>query len=396
MNWRRSRGSVEALDTSASARTILVANPSADLYGSDRMMLETVSGLVRHGHRVVVAHSQDGPLRDRLVAAGALPRQCPAPVVRKANLRPRGLVELIGDIARGLPAMSRVLREVQPDVVYVNTVTIPFWLPLARLRRIPTVVHIHEAEASVHPVARLGLNAPTALASRIVYNSATSQAVGRRGPGRWRPSRIVLNGVSGPDQVVPAREMLEEGPRLVYVGRLSPRKGVDIAVRALARLRREGTAAHLTLVGAVFPGYEWYERELRELVAREHLEQVCRFAGFQPSVWPWLAEADIVVVPSRADESFGNTVVEAALSARPVIVADHTGLREARAGLSTAVPVPVDDEAALADAVERLVENWPTVREQALTDQRWASAHYAPSRYQDEITRAVLGPLASS
>lgn len=38
--------------------------------------------------------------------------------------------------------------EVRPEVVYVSTLTIPLWALLARMRRIPVLSHIHEAEAS--------------------------------------------------------------------------------------------------------------------------------------------------------------------------------------------------------------------------------------------------------
>ena len=52
-------------------------------------------------------------------------------------------------------------------------------------------------------------------------------------------------------------------------------------------------------------------------------------------MWPFLADADVAVAPSRLDESFGNTLVEALLAGRPAVVADHTGLREIGADLAS-------------------------------------------------------------
>ena len=158
-------------------RVALVANPSADLYGSDRMVLEAVRGLREAGWDVVVAATQDGPLRAEMEALGARWRLCRAPVVRKSNLRPAGLVQLAGEVVRGLPSMVRVLREVRPDVLYVNTVTIPLWLVVAKVLRVPSVIHVHEAESSVPRVARVGLALPTRLATRVICNSETSRAV---------------------------------------------------------------------------------------------------------------------------------------------------------------------------------------------------------------------------
>lgn len=370
-----------------------MVNPSADLYGSDRMMLETVSGLCERGWSVVVAASQSGPLDRELLAAGATVEVCPAPVVRRSNLSPRGMLRLGLDVARGLPAMVRLVRRVRPDVVYVNTVTIPFWLVVTRLLRIPSAIHVHEAEASASAVARYGLTVPTRLADRVICNSVTSLEVAARSGGRRSRMQVIPNGVAGPEGLVPPRDSVTD-PRLLFVGRLSPRKGVDVAVRALSVLREGGSGVSLDLVGAVFPGYEWYEAELRDLVRTEGLTGAVTFHGFTPDVWPHLRDADVVLVPSRAEESFGNGVIEAALAARPVVVSDHTGLREAAAHLEAAVAVPADDPEAVAHAVRTLLADWPQTRARALRDAEESATRYAPEGYRRAVS-VVLEDLAS-
>jgi glycosyltransferase involved in cell wall biosynthesis len=311
-------------------------------------------------------------------------------VLRKANLVPSGWPQLIIALARGVPRIHRVLREVAPNVVYVNTVTIPFWVMMARLRAIPVVVHVHEAEVSVHPIVRAGLSAPNLLATSIIYNSEVSKLVGHTGMVRGRPHQVIHNGVAGPPTRVEPRARLHERVELLYVGRLSPRKGVDVAVRALALLRERGVAARLTVVGAVFPGSEWYEEQMQALVAELGLSQHMRSVGFQSDVWPWLAASDIVLVPSRSEESFGNAVIEAALAGRPSVVSDHSGLREARAGLSAVRAVPAEQPGAIADAVVGLVQDWPGSRADAMRDAVLADAAYAPESYR----RAVADVLA--
>jgi len=373
------------------SRTVLVANPSADLYGSDRMMVEAVAGLVERGWRTVVVVSRTGPLVELLEEVGAEVSVCPAPVVRKANLTPKGMVDLLGDIRRGLPAMRALLRSVRPDVVYVSTVTVPFWLLVARWARVPVAVHVHEAEASVPALARWGLAAPNLLADRVIYNSRTSEGVGRSVPFHRDTATVVYNGVRGPAEVTPPRDDVVD-PRLLFVGRLSPRKGVDVAIRALALLHERGLRAKLTVVGAVFPGYEWFEEELRELVESEGLGGSVEFTGFLSDVWGALADSDIVLVPSRGEESFGNAVIEGLLAARPVVVSDHTGLREAREGLEAAVPVPPDDPLAIANAVQHIVQEWSSYRVSALSDAGEAACRHSLARYRSEV-EAVLSEL---
>ena len=77
--------------------------------------------------------------------------------------------------------------------------------------------------------------------------------------------------------------------RLTVVGRLSPRKGQDIAVQALAEIISTGADATLTLVGGVFPGYEWYEHELKQTAAKLGLADRVKFVGFQEDIRTVLA-----------------------------------------------------------------------------------------------------------
>lgn len=353
-------------------------------------MLETARGLIQHDWQVTVIVSQPGPLVDVLEDVGAVVTVMPVPVLRKANLSPTGLVALLKDTASGFTPMLTFLREHRPDALYVSTLTIPSWLVIARVLGIPVVCHVHEAEASARAPIRAALAAPTLLATKVVYNSQfamrTARLPLRRGTGR---GMLVHNGVAGPPTEPSDPRMSIDRPALIYVGRLSPRKGVDVAVQALGLLHARGVAAELDLVGAVFAGYEWFEAELRAAVQDLGLENQVRFHGFQNPVWPWLDRADIALVPSRIDEAFGNVLIEAALAARPVIASDHTGLREAGAGRSAAVLVPGGDAAAIADAVQRVIAEWATFRANAIADRPRAEEEYSPARYQEEVVSAL-------
>ena len=74
----------------------------------------------------------------------------------------------------------------------------------------------------------------------------------------------------------------------------------------------------IELAGSAFAGYEWYVAELEERASRPDLAGAVHFAGYCKPIWPHLAAADIVVAPSLR-EPFGNAVVEAQLSRRPVV-----------------------------------------------------------------------------
>jgi len=261
---------------------------------------------------------------------------------------------------------------------------------IARCLRIPVVCHVHEAEASAPWPVRKALALPMLLARRLIINSRFSMNVLIDSLPSVRARCIVIdNGVAGPPHLDPPRETLDEPVRILYIGRLSDRKGTGDAIEATQLLRRRGVDAQLDIVGAVFPGMEAVEDALHRQVTKAELDDRVRFLGFRPTVWPSLAECDILLVPSRTDEPFGNTAVEGILAARPVIATSIGGLVEATAGFSAALTVSPSAPREIADAVERVAENWSNFRGFALEDAAHAAERHSPAQYQTSVARVM-------
>ncbi len=376
----------------AALGSVLVAHPSPDLYGSDRVMLSSVDALRAAGVEVTVALPGPGPLVAEIEARGAHVHFVEMPVLRKSALKPAGFVQLLATAARSLPSQLALVRSTGAEVVLVNTITIPMWSLVGRLARVPAIVHVHEAEAEASPVVNRVLNGPLVLADRLVANSAfTRDVIATSYPWLARRTTVVHNAVPSP--VEPVVAPVGEPLRLLYVGRLSPRKGPDIAISALAELRRHGIDARLAVVGAVYPGYEWFEEKLRCQVAELGLHDHVEFAGFSADVWPALQAAQVVLVPSTGEESFGNTAVEAVLAARPLVVSRHSGLAEATSGFESVRQVPAGDAHAVAQAVVDLWTGYPEAAEAARRDAALARDRYGEGQYAQALT-AVLEAAA--
>lgn len=368
---------------------VLIVHPGAELYGSDRMVAESASALVEAGHRVLVALPEDGPLVSDLHQRGARTLIMTMPVVRKAALRPRGMARLLWTAARSTPETLGLLRW-RPDVVYVSTQILPTWVLAARLAGLHTVCHVHEAERHPVRVVELGLFLPLKAAHRVIANSEYSASVARAVvPDIADRIVVVHNGVPGPTTAQPARPRLLDGLRVAYLGRLSPRKGVDVAVRAVRRLHDEGMPIRLRLLGGTFDGYEWYERELRDLAGPLVDDGSVAFVGFRPSIWDDLEQSDVVVVPSVLPEPFGNTAVEARLAARPVLVSRIGGLPEAVDGCPSAIRVEPGSVTDLTAALHRIIEDWTLFARAAAQDAPRCAQEFAPERYRREIRRVV-------
>jgi glycosyltransferase involved in cell wall biosynthesis len=368
--------------------TVLTVHPSADVYGSDLQLLESLSGLTDAGWRVVLYLPGPGPLT--AAVAESLPAAQVAivgtPVLRKALLRPLPLVKLLLRAPVELGRAIRRLRQLRPDVVYVNTVTIPLWILAARICRIPVLVHVHEAEQDVPRAVRVALNAPLLLAGRVIANSKASAAVATGAvPRLTGRTEVIVNGV--PDRGAAPVADAEPG-RLALVARLSPRKGVDVALEAVALLRTEGREVRLDVCGTTFPGYEWYEQELRERARRPDLAGAVDFAGYVHPTWPVLAAASVVLVPSRV-EPFGNTAVEALFAGRPLVASAVQGLAEIVVDGENGLLVPPDDPAALATAIGRLLDDPDLARRLADRGREDAVDRFSRATYQQRIAASV-------
>jgi len=119
---------------------------------------------------------------------------------------------------------------------------------------------------------------------------------------------------------------LGSGPVLLFVGRIQPLKGVDVAVRALAELNRSD--ALLLIVGGA-SGLEGNSEVARvsALIDRLGVGHQVRFVEPQPHhiLSTYYRAADVVVVPSRS-ESFGLVALEAAACGIPVVASAVGGL----------------------------------------------------------------------
>ena len=119
---------------------------------------------------------------------------------------------------------------------------------------------------------------------------------------------------------------MSDGPVLLFVGRIQPLKGVDVAVRSLAALGRRD--ANLYVVGGASGAQGDIEvARVRRLVDELGLEQQVHFVPPQPHhiLSTYYRAADAVWVPSRS-ESFGLVALEAAACGVPVIANAVGGL----------------------------------------------------------------------
>ena len=180
---------------------------------------------------------------------------------------------------------------------------------------------------------------------------------------------------------------LGPGPVLLFVGRIQPLKGADVAVKALEASAAED--AILVIVGGP-SGIDGAAelRRVRTLVAQRGLGDRVRFVPPQPHdrLPDFYRAADVCLVPSRS-ESFGLVALEAAACGTPVVAAAVGGLRSLVVDGETGFLVEGRDPEAYAECVDRLLG------EPALGDRFGAAATWGAQRYSWSIAAARLRRL---
>jgi glycosyltransferase involved in cell wall biosynthesis len=173
---------------------------------------------------------------------------------------------------------------------------------------------------------------------------------------RWRfpEAEIVPLGVNPAEFPIPAEPPPDRAWqwRLVYVGRMDDRKGIDTVVRALAQLPQE---ASLTLVGR---GDDRYRAHLEALADQLGVASRVRFCVSERAELAQVYRgADVVVFPSTWEEPFGLVPLEAMACATPVVATGTGGSAEFLAPEVNCLYFTPSDPGSLTDAVLRLAQD---------------------------------------
>lgn len=179
------------------------------------------------------------------------------------------------------------------------------------------------------------LKQETGLDSKVIYNSIDIE--------RFHP------GLDGSN--IRNRYGLGQGPIIVYVGRISPYKGVHLLIQAFSLVRQEVPTAKLLIVGKhTFPDYS---KKLREMA-----DDSVIFAGYvSDEELPYYYAACDLYATATVWEGFNLPLAEAQACGKPVVAFNLGPHPEVVSDGETGFLVPPRDTDALAEAVIKLLKD---------------------------------------
>jgi glycosyltransferase involved in cell wall biosynthesis len=292
-----------------------------------------------------------------------------------------------------------VLREFAKtvDLLYIR---IPFQVPRAVLGLPnPKVLHVTgnpeeiinastDYRGLVGMLARRFARHSMAMMRRVVAEPHTRTVT--NGGELWeqlraKHGRIVVSSAIYRSEMRPRTEyQLGDPPRLLFVGFIRPEKGVDILIDAFDLLRQR-RPLKLTVAGGVDRESGASELLRRRLAASPYRDDIVLTGdvAFGEQVFDLYRSHDVFVLPSLS-EGTPRTLVEARALGCPVVASRVGGIPSSVIDGSDGLLVPPRDPAALAAAIERVLDDGP-LRQRLIEEGLRRSAVFSVEDFADQI-----------
>jgi D-inositol-3-phosphate glycosyltransferase len=289
------------------------------------------------------------------------------------HLPKEALGQVVDEFADGV--LAHLTGEDRADALHAN-----YWLSgvaghrlkhqlgLPLVSTFHTLARVKAETGDREPERRVAAEAEVVGCSDAILASCAAEAAELERLYGADPSRIeivppgVVHAFFSPGDRAGARGALRhlgrlDGPVLLFVGRIQPLKGLDIAVRSLAALA-DPTAVLVVVGGASGPAGAAELERITKLASDLGVADQVRFVDPQPHhlLSTYYRAADMVLVPSRS-ESFGLVALEAAACGTPVVAAAVGGLRTLVDHGRTGFLVEGRDPAAFAAHVGRILDD---------------------------------------
>ncbi|MEO0085649.1 MAG: glycosyltransferase family 4 protein [candidate division WOR-3 bacterium] len=221
-----------------------------------------------------------------------------------------------------------------------------------------------------------------ALHGLVAVSDAALRSCAKYFPG---PYRIIPNGIDTDffsPGAAPLPELDNGRPKILFMGRFEPRKGLKYLLMAMPDIVREVPDVQLVAVGTGIFGYAY----------KGYLDKSCEANVLWPGLIPgadrprYVASCDVFCSPAIGHESFGIVLLEAMACARPVVASDIAGYRTVVADGVHGRLVPPRDVKAIAAAIVELLGN-PARRRQLGEAGRQRALEFSWPRIAEQVER---------
>jgi L-malate glycosyltransferase len=310
--------------------------------GGERHLADLSHGLVDLGHEVYAASVPGSPLWAELSFL---------PEGRHFSLSPRSYL-------KNVTGLAGFVRAHGIEIVHVHAARDYYLAALAV--RFASGARLVVTRHTLFPLK--GINKPLLSgAGRVIaVSQAVAETLQQNGVIESSKITVVHNGIDT-GRFDRSRAVASDGDARVLVGtvgHLAPIKGHDVFVRAAALIAARRPGAHFVVIGEDKSPEMDHRRSLESLVAELGVHDAVSISGWRDDMPAALSSLTLFVSAARS-EPFGLAIVEAMAAGLPIVATASEGAREIIEDRVTGRLVPLDDHAALAQAIEELLDDPP-------------------------------------
>ena len=342
-----------------------------EIGGLESIAVGLANGLAERGHHsALLTTRRDGPLLTQV-----------DPAVQKFCARRTTSLDPLG-----MARTAKWIRHFQPDVVHAHDLGSAslMWTVLRGTRHPATLVmHDHNGPRIGRPLSQRERWIFPRLDAYLAVAEGLAQRASQAGLATERIA-VLRNGVT-----LPAYQALPVGPlTVIQVANLREPKNQEMAVRTAALVAQSIPDLRWILVGRA-PENDTYAQKIRSTVDRLGMGGTVVLAGAKELVSPEIQAAHLGVLTSR-DEGLPLSILEVLAHGRPAIMTDVGDGPEVIRDADAGSVVPVDDDNAMAHAIQRWWEDREGMRLAGLRGREHIVAHYSTQAMVSDVLRCYL------
>ncbi len=319
---------------------ILQILPELNVGGVETGTIDLARYLTEHGHEAVVV-SHGGALVPELKSAGA--KHYTLPVHQK------NLLTMFWSMKR----LQRIIIQEKVDIVHARS-RVPAWVAYFACRKtgVPFITTCHGYYSKHFFSVVMGWAKLIIVPSRVIGHHMVEDFGVPLESIRCIPRSVDIRKFNIPRDEDPKRH-----PVIAIVGRITPLKGHEYFLRAMARVVRQMPYVKVWVIGDAPLEKESYKEGLLSLTKQLGLVNCVEFLGNRKDIPQLLSRVDVLVLSTVTQESFGRVILEAQAAGVPVVATRVGGvvdiIEEGETGLLVAPRQP--DE--MAQAILRILND---------------------------------------
>lgn len=272
------------------------------------------------------------------------------------------------NLLKTIAATRQILKKTKPDIVHAITLKYAFITGLAALGLDVKCVHtiaglgyLFSGEGLKPKILRTLIAPFLKLAfknSQLIFqNPDDMNLLINRNIATAAQSHLIRGSGVDTIQFPFIEEPQTDTPLVIMPTRLVHEKGVQIFIDTAQILKERGVNARFQIAGGISQSNPnaISEPEMRNMIAASN--EAAEWLGKVTDMPALYAQASIIAYPSYYREGIPKVLLEAASTGRAIITTDHPGCREAVDHSENGMLVPVKNAAAIADAIEQLLND---------------------------------------